>query len=98
MKLHQKGFLLVELNKVPDVWDEILIDKTLREYGQQGEFWDNTIRVALDELAAAGLVKRLDSKLKLIHGKTKLTFRYALTDFGRARMLDTGLLEEVAVE
>lgn len=98
MKLHQKGFLLVEMSKVTDVWDELLIDKTLREYGHEGEYWDNTIRVALDELAAAGLLKRLESRLKPVHGKTKLTFRYALTDFGRARMLDTGLLEEVAVE
>ncbi|HVX37197.1 MAG TPA: hypothetical protein VHC71_13365 [Hyphomicrobium sp.] len=98
MKLHQKGFLLVELNSVSGLWDEDLIARTLREYGHAGEYWENSIRVALDELAAAGLIARLQSKLKNIRGKQMLTFFYAVTDFGKARMIDTGLLKEVAAE
>lgn len=97
MKLHQKGFLLVELNSVSCVWDEELITKTLREYGHSGEYWENSVRVALDELAAAGLITRLQSKLKNIRGKPMLTFLYAVTAFGKARMMDTGLLKEAAV-
>ncbi|AGK57318.1 hypothetical protein HYPDE_28193 [Hyphomicrobium denitrificans 1NES1] len=98
MKLHQKGFLLVELNSVAGLWDEDLIARTLREYGHSGEYWENSIRVALDELAAAGLIIRLQSKLKNIRDKPMLTFFYAVTDFGKARMMDTGLLTEGSVE
>jgi len=97
MKLHQKGFLLVELNSVDGLWDEELIARALREYGHSGEYWENSIRVALDELAAAGLTSRLQSKLKNIRGKPMLTFFYAVTDFGKTRMRDTGLLTEAAV-
>ena len=96
MKLHQKGFLLVQLNSVNTLWDEDLIARTLREYGHSGEYWESSIRVALDELTAAGLVIRLHSKLKNIRGKPMLTFLYAVTDFGKARMIDTGLLREDA--
>jgi hypothetical protein len=96
MKLHQKGFLLVQLNSVSTLWDEELIARTLREYGHSGEYWENSIRVALDELTAAGLVIRLQSKLKNIRGKPMLTFLYTVTDFGKARMIDTGLLKEDA--
>jgi hypothetical protein len=98
MKLHQKGFLLVELNSVSGLWDEELIARTLSEYGHSGEYWENSIRVALDELAAAGLIARLQSNLKNIRGKPMLTFFYAVTDFGKARMMDTGLLTEAPVE
>jgi len=96
MKLHQKGFLLVQLNSVNTLWDEDLIARTLREYGHSGEYWESSIRVALDELTAAGLVIRLQSKLKNIRGKLMLSFLYAVTDFGKARMIDTGLLREDA--
>lgn len=94
MKLHQKGFLLVELNSVEGMWDEDLIARTLREYGHSGEYWENSIRIALDELAAAGVIARLQSNLKTIRGKPMLTFFYAVTEFGRTRMMDTGLLAE----
>jgi hypothetical protein len=96
MKLHQKGFLLVELNSVAGMWDEELIARTLSAYGHSGEYWENSIRVALDELAAAGLIARVESKLKNIRGKPMLTFFYAVTDFGRTRMIDTGLLTETS--
>ena len=52
------------------------------------------MRIALDELAAGGLVARLQSDLKTIRGKPMFTFHYALTDFGKTRMRDTGLLTE----
>lgn len=97
MKLHQKGFLLVELNSVAGLWDEELIARALSEYGHSGEYWENSIRVALDELAAAGLIKRLQTDLKNVRGKPMLTFFYAVTDFGKIRMMDTGLLTEIAV-
>lgn len=92
MKLHQKGFLLVELSKVADAWDYRIIASALAEYGLSGQYWENNLRVALDELAAAGLISRIDQKLEPVSGKSRLLFRYQLSDFGRSRMLDTGLL------
>ncbi len=58
MKLHQKGFLLVELNKFSNMWDYELIEKTLNKYGEFGDFREKTLRIALDELSAAELISR----------------------------------------
>lgn len=92
MKLHQKGFLLVALSKVDSLWDQSLISQTFAEYGSAGEYVENTIRIALDELAAGGLITRLEEKLDVHNGRQKLVFKYQLSDFGRSRMQDTGLL------
>lgn len=98
MKLHQKGFLLVELNAAPDgLWDDELVRRTLRDYGQSGSYWEKSIRIALEELAAAGLTARLQSKLVNADGAVRLSFQYAMTDFGRTRMRDTGLTSEARV-
>ena len=92
MRLHQKGFLLVELSKFNNMWDDELIEKALNEYEEFGDFREKTLRIALDELSAAGLIKRIESKLETVNGKTKLLFRYQVSDFGLSRMRDTGLL------
>ena len=92
MRLHQKGFLLVELSKFNNMWDDELIKKALNEYEEFGDFREKTLRIALDELSAAGLIKRIESKLETVNGKTKLLFRYQVSDFGLSRMRDTGLL------
>ena len=92
MRLHQKGFLLVELRKFNNMWDDELIEKTLNEYEESGDFREKTLRIALDELSAAGLIKRIESKLETVNDKTKLLFRYQVSDFGLSRMRDTGLL------
>ena len=92
MRLHQKGFLLVELSKFNNMWDDELIEKTLNEYEEFGDFREKTLRIALDELSAAGLIKRIESKLETVNGKTKLLFRYQVSAFGLSRMRDTGLL------
>ena len=92
MRLHQKGFLLVILSSCDNMWDDDLIDKTLNEYDEFGDFREKTLRIALDELSAAGLIKRIESKLETINGKAKLSFKYQVSDFGISRMRDTGLL------
>lgn len=94
MKLHQKGYLLVELSQAASLWDDTLITLALHEYGLAGDYWEKNLRVALDELAAAGLITRIEEKLKSVQGKSTLMFRYQLSDFGRTRMLDTGLLAQ----
>jgi hypothetical protein len=92
MKLHYKGFLLVTISKSSEIWDQQLIDKFFTEYNESGDFREKTVRIALDELAAAGLIKRIENKLETINGKEKLLFKYQVSDFGISRMVDTGLL------
>lgn len=92
MKLHQKGFLLVELSKSPSMWDYQLLEKVFAEYEQHNDFREKTLRIALDELSAAGLIKCIENKLDTVNGKSKLLFNYQLSDFGITRMVDTGLL------
>tara|TARA_R110001606_G_scaffold348746_1_gene498417 strand:- start:57201 stop:57491 length:291 start_codon:yes stop_codon:yes gene_type:complete len=94
MKLHQKGFLLVELSKHESIWDNDLIPKILEEYNLSGDYWFKSTCVTLDELASAGLIARIDSRLEegLFASKPRVMFKYQLTDFGRTRMHSTGLL------
>ncbi|MDI1309422.1 MAG: hypothetical protein PSV17_08305 [Methylotenera sp.] len=92
MKLHQKGFLLVAISKSGGIWDQQLIEKVFAEYGESGGFREKTLRIALDELASAGLIKRIESKLETINGQSNLLFKYQVSDFGITRMVDTGLL------
>lgn len=92
MKLHQKGFLLITLNKAGSMWDYQLIKKSFNEYDEPGDFKEKTLRIALDELAAAGLIKCIENKIEVNNGKEKLLFKYQLSDFGISRMVDTGLL------
>lgn len=92
MKLHQKGYLLVELSQAASLWDDTLVTLALKEYGLAGDYWEKNLRVALDELAAAGLITRIEEKLERVRGKSTLMFRYRLSEFGRTRMQDTGLL------
>ncbi len=92
MKLHQKGFLLVAISQSSGIWEQQLIEKVFTEYNESGDFREKTLRIALDELAAAGLIKRIENKLETINGKEKLLFKYQISDFGITRMVDTGLL------
>jgi CO dehydrogenase/acetyl-CoA synthase gamma subunit (corrinoid Fe-S protein) len=94
MKLHQKAYLLVELSKADSSWDYDLVAKALEEYNVSGSRWVNTFRVALDELSAAGLANSTDKKLDdgTHVGADKVLFKYELTEFGRTRMRETGLL------
>jgi hypothetical protein len=94
MRLHQKGFLLVELAKHESIWDDELIATVLEEYKLYGDYWFKSICVTLDELASAGLIAPIDSRLDegLFVSKVRVMFKYQLTEFGRTRMHSTGLL------
>ena len=94
MKLHQKAFLLVELSKHESLWDGDLITIVLNEYNLVGHYWTNSFCVTLDELSAAGLIAQIDSRLEqsLFASKERVMFKYQLTEFGRTRMHNTGLL------
>jgi hypothetical protein len=92
MKLHHKGFLLVTICKSEGLWDTQIIEKVFAEYNESGDFKEKTLRIALDELSAAGLIKRTETKLETVNGQAKLLFKYKISDFGISRMVDTGLL------
>ena len=96
MKLHHKGFLLVELSAVSSVWDSVLIEQAMCEYGFAGRYWANSLRVCLDELASAGLISCIDSRFLPgpDHAPARVSFCYRLSEFGRRRMRDTGLLPD----
>jgi hypothetical protein len=91
MKLHQKGFLLVHLNQAGSLWDEEIILATFNKYEIQGPYWENHIRVSLDELAAGGLITRLEERLSKVNGQSVLNFRYQVSAFGKTRIQDAGL-------
>lgn len=90
MKLHHKGYILVELERDTMLWDKVLIDGAMTEYNLNGDYWINHFSIILDELASAGLISREDHRLDNL--SDRLMFKYRLTDFGRQRMHDTGLL------
>lgn len=96
MKMHQKGFLLVQLSECDSMWDYELVAKALSEYSLSGLHWISTMRVALEEMASAGLVTRVAGKVcdGSHAGIGKVLFNYKLSEFGRSRLHDTGLLQE----
>lgn len=95
MKLPQKGFLLVTLYQYRNLWDFELITLAIAEYRLKGNYWINHFSIALDELASAGLITRIGHRLDdgSVIEKDRLLFEFSLSDFGRQRMLDTGLLD-----
>jgi len=92
MKVHQKGFLLQQLGSADRLWDVTLIERLLQFYGLSGRYWENNTRTTLDELAAGGLISPVDHRLSERGEHKQLNIEYVLTDFGRERMRDTGLL------
>lgn len=90
MKLHHKGYVLTLLAQQQEQWDKVLIDQAMAEYKLNGDYWVKHFSVIMDELASAGLISREDHRLDNL--SDRLMFKYRLTEFGRKRMQDTGLL------
>lgn len=90
MKLHHKAFILVQLERLQVQWDKTLIDAAMAEYKLNGDYWVKHFSIIMDELASAGLISREVHRLDRL--SDRLVFKYRLTDFGRERMHDTGLL------
>lgn len=95
MKLPQKGWLLCRLSSHGADWDSGLVAAAEQAYG--AEVRGGGIRLALEELASAGLVQRCAERLLPGDGVPRLSFRYQLTAFGLQRMRDTGLLATLPV-
>jgi hypothetical protein len=99
--VHVKGRLLQILEEEGAHYDHELAARLAQEYGEQDNaYWHNTVRLTLADLHSGGLVlpreddDRLDPSLTF--GVEKLIRRYDLTDFGRERMLATGLVRSAA--
>jgi hypothetical protein len=92
MKLHTKGYILQLLAGSDTLWDSDIAHRTCIEYGKpDDEYWTGSIRAILADLYSGGLVQTAEDTLDEATGKVH--FRYAITDFGRQRMADTGLLD-----
>jgi hypothetical protein len=92
---HMKGFILRLLEKAKSgLWDYEIAKETLAEYGYSGAYWKGEVRLALTDLYSGGLVEDLEDRIdegdRFAPGK--LLVKYKLSDFGRERMVQTGLL------
>ncbi len=94
-QMHIKGRLVQLLEERP-AWDYELAERIAAEYPEaQGEYWSNTIRLNLADLHSGGLVYHEDDAVDpdKTYGVEKVLFKFALSDFGRERMQQTGLLQ-----
>ncbi len=94
MAIHVKGRILQYLLGNEPLWDYQITEKILREYNLSGEYWKGTVRVSLADLFSCGLIESVAEEIDdgTHFGCDKVLFRYRLTDFGRSRMQDTGLV------
>lgn len=92
--LHMKGFMLQLLYRQGQMWDYDVADSVMREYGYAGDYWYGTVRLTLTDLYSGGLLEELDTKVdpEKSHGVERVLFKYALSDFGRQRTRQAGLL------
>ena len=94
--LHMKGFILQLLAQKKDggLWDYEIAEETLKAYGYEGDYWKGEVRLALTDLLSCGLAESIEDKIddgSHFQAK-KLLVCCKLTDFGRERMEQTGLL------
>ena len=93
--IHMKGYILKLLAENGDgLWDYEIADSTLTAYGYTGAYWKGEVRLALTDLFSCGLTESVEDKVDDgTHFRAdKLLIRYKLTNFGRERMQQTGLL------
>ncbi|VDC27094.1 hypothetical protein [Pseudogemmobacter humi] len=97
-KVHIKGRILQLLERADSLWDHEIRDVILREYRLDGgPYWSGTIRMTLTDLYAGGLISHVKSQIdpNTAPGSEKLLNCYRLNAFGRTRMRQTGLSEEL---
>jgi len=90
-----KGRLLQILQTEGAKWDYELAELLNAEYGGlEGEYWYGNNRVTLADLYSGGLIDAIEETIdpSKSFGKEKILLKYSLTEFGRQRMSDTGLL------
>jgi hypothetical protein len=93
--VHIKGRIHQLLEERGPLWDYELFATLVSEYPEvNGQYWYDTIRLKLTDLYSTGLTTSVEEDLDAdkSFGNEKILFRFALTDFGRERMRDAGLL------
>ncbi len=94
-KIHMKGFILQLLSEHPEgLWDYQVKQAVLGYYNYTGSYWTGEVRATLTDLISGALLDELEDKLDQdeYFGKDKVLIKLKLSDFGRQRMLETGLL------
>lgn len=91
--LHIKGYMLELLGSRGAMWDYDIADAVMDEYDLAGDYWYGTVRLTLTDLFSGGLLDELETTIdpEKSGGKEKLLFKFALNDFGRERMRQSGL-------
>lgn len=94
--LHIKGYMLRLLHERGEMWDYDVANEVMDAFGLTGEYWHGTVRLTLTDLFSGGLLTEVDTAVnpKRSHGRVKILFRFALTEFGVARMEQTGMLRK----
>ena len=94
-EMHIKGHILQLLARNESMWDYEVADEVMNSYGLSGDYWYGTVRLTLTDLYSGGLLDELDSTIdpEKSFGQERLLIKFALNDFGRERMAQTGLLE-----
>jgi hypothetical protein len=91
--LHMKGYVLKLFADRGPLWTDQVIDAVESHYGVSGAYWRGTIRLTLVDLYAGGLISEQEATVdpQRSQGEERVLFLYALTDFGRDRMAQSGL-------
>jgi hypothetical protein len=91
--LHIKGYVLQLFAERGPLWTDEVIEAVESAYGVSGAYWRGTVRLTLVDLYAGGLLSEQDATVDpaRTQGEERVLFRYALTDFGRERMAQSGL-------
>ena len=97
-KVHIKGRLL-QLLAERSRWDYELAARIAEEYPEaRGEYWADTVRLNLADLHSGGLIYHEDETIDPTksYGREKILFRFTLSEFGRQRLRESGLLVHAA--
>ncbi len=95
--MHIKGYILQLLARHEAMWDYEVAAAVMADYDLAGDYWYGTVRLTLTDLFSGGLLDEVDTAIdpEKSGGVERLLLRFALNDFGRERMRQTGLLEVV---
>lgn len=93
--LHMKGAMLQLLHERGAMWDYDIADHVMSAYGLRGDYWFGTVRLNLTDLFSCGLLDEVATTVDPARsgGRKKVLFKFALNEFGRQRMEQSGLME-----
>jgi hypothetical protein len=96
-RLHIKGTMLQLLHERGAMWDHEIADHVMTAYGLRGDYWYGTVRLNLTDLFSCGLLDEIATTVDSSKsgGQKKVLFKFAVNEFGRQRMAQSGLLEKV---